>query len=50
LNVDKINELECGNWLCDASDFYKDTGFKVQYSLEEGIDESINWYKKENWL
>ncbi|MFT7161110.1 MAG: UDP-glucose 4-epimerase [Bacteroidia bacterium] len=50
LNVDKINELECGNWLCDASDFYKDTGFKVQYSLEEGIAESINWYKKENWL
>lgn len=50
LNVDKINELECSNWLCDASSFYKDTGFKCQYSLEEGIEESINWYKKENWL
>lgn len=50
LNVDKINELKCSNWLCDSSDFYDDTGFKAQYTLDGGIDETINWYKKENWL
>jgi nucleoside-diphosphate-sugar epimerase len=50
LNVDKINELKCSNWLCDASDFYKDTEFKSGYSLEQGIQETIKWYKKEKWL
>ncbi|MFY0654160.1 MAG: NAD(P)-dependent oxidoreductase [Cyclobacteriaceae bacterium] len=50
LNVDKINELRCSNWLCDSSEFYKETGFETQYSLEQGIQETIDWYKKENWL
>ena len=50
LNIDKINELKCSNWLCDASDFYKDTNYRVQYSLDQGIEETINWYKNENWL
>ena len=50
LNVDKINELKCSNWLCDASSFYLDTDFKVQYTLDKGIEETIKWYKDEKWL
>lgn len=50
LNVEKMNELKSSNWLCDASSFIADTGFQPQYSLEEGIQETTEWYKNNNWL
>jgi len=50
LNIDKINELKCSNWLCDASSFFTDTDFKAQYTLDKGIEETIKWYKNEKWL
>ena len=50
LNVDKVNELKSSNWLCDANPFYNDTGFKAKYSLDGAIEETIKWYKNENWL
>lgn len=50
LNLDKINELKCSNWLCDANSFYTDTDFKAQYTLDKGIEETIKWYKNEKWL
>ncbi len=50
LNIDKVNELQCTNWLCDSSDFYKDTGFRAEYSLEAAVNETIEWYENENWL
>jgi nucleoside-diphosphate-sugar epimerase len=50
LNVEKIKELKCANWLCDASSFHSDMSFIAKYSLEEGILETVNWYKKENWI
>jgi len=50
LNVEKVKELKCANWLCDASSFHIDMNFKANYSLEEGIAETVVWYKKEKWI
>jgi UDP-glucose 4-epimerase len=50
LNIEKIKELKCANWLCDASDFHRDMNFKASYTLEEGIIETVYWYKKEKWI
>ncbi len=50
LNVDKVNELKSSNWICDASDFHSDTNFEAKYTLEQGIEETIAWYKKEKWM
>lgn len=50
LNIEKIKELKCANWLCDASDFHSDMNFKPSYTLEEAIVETTKWYKKENWI
>jgi nucleoside-diphosphate-sugar epimerase len=50
LNLEKIKEIKCANWMCDSKDFYEDLKIEPQYSLEQGIQETIDWYKKENWL
>ncbi|MEO9966397.1 MAG: NAD(P)-dependent oxidoreductase [Reichenbachiella sp.] len=50
LNIEKIKELKCSNWMCDSRDFYKDLALEPNYTLSEGIQETIDWYKKEHWL
>jgi len=50
LNLEKVNELKCGNWVCDAADFYQDMGITPQYTLPQAIGETIDWYKQENWM
>ncbi len=50
LNTEKYKEISQINWLCDSSDLVKDFGFKPEYDLGKGLDETIKWYKKENLL
>ncbi|WP_316847202.1 NAD(P)-dependent oxidoreductase [Pedobacter psychrodurus] len=50
LNVDKIKELTAINWGCDIKNIQKDFGFVPRFGLEQGINETINWYRKNNWL
>lgn len=50
LNVDKIKELTALNWGCDIKNIQNDFGFVPQFGLEKGINETINWYQKNNWL
>jgi len=50
LNVDKIKELTALNWGCDIKNIQNDFGFVPQFGLEQGLDETINWYRKNNWL
>ncbi len=50
LNIEKFKEISQKNWLCDSSDLERDFAFKPQYSLEDAIQETINWYKKEKLL
>ncbi|MEO9806352.1 MAG: NAD(P)-dependent oxidoreductase [Reichenbachiella sp.] len=50
LNIEKIKELKCSNWMCDSRDFYKDLAIEPKYTLYEGIQETIDWYRSEHWL
>jgi len=50
LNTEKYKEISCKNWLCDSSDTVKDFGFKPEYDLKTGVEETIAWYKKEKLL
>lgn len=50
LNIEKVNELEAKSWNCDTSSLVSDLNFSPRYNLERGLMESIEWYKKENWL
>lgn len=50
LNGDKYKIMKQRNWRCDISPAIKELGFTPQYSLEEGVKETIAWYKSEEWL
>jgi nucleoside-diphosphate-sugar epimerase len=50
LNYEKINELSAKNWNCDVKPIQQDLNFKADYDLNEGIKETIAWYKREKWL
>ena len=50
LNDDKYHILSQRNWQCEIEPAIRDFGYAPQWSLEEGVRESINWYKKEGWI
>ncbi|MET0573360.1 MAG: NAD(P)-dependent oxidoreductase [Pedobacter agri] len=50
LNIDKVRELTGMNWTCDIENIKKDLGFSPKYQLKQGLEETIKWYKKNNWL
>lgn len=49
LNRDKANELVL-EWTCSVEKAKKELGYKQTVSLEDGIRETIAWYKRHNWL
>lgn len=50
LNSDKYNIMKQRNWLCDTTPIEKELGFTIDYSLERGTEETMQWYKQEKWL
>lgn len=50
LNLDKFRILKQRNWQCDISPIQRDLGFSPRYSLEQGVKETVAWYKQEKWL
>lgn len=49
-NTDKYKILKQRNWKCDITPIREDLGFVPQYTLKEGLKESIIWYKNKKWL
>ncbi len=47
---EKLNELLAENWGCDISRAKKELGFSPAYNLQSGLEETIGWYRKNNWL
>ena len=50
LNPEKINELVAKNWGCDISRSLNELNYEPQFSLKEGIQNTLIWYKNNNWL
>jgi len=50
LHVDKIAELISQSWNCDTYGIQRDFGFEAEYKLEQGMKETIGWYKDHGWL
>lgn len=50
LNRDKYKIMKQRNWNVDISKAQRDFGFKPRVSLDEGVKESIDWYKEHGWL
>jgi nucleoside-diphosphate-sugar epimerase len=50
LNRQKVNELLPDSWICDTKTFAGEIGFSPDYSLEEAVRETLNWYVDNGWL
>ena len=50
LNSDKYNIMKQRNWLCDTTPIEKELGFTIDYPLQQGTKEMIEWYKQEKWI
>ncbi len=50
INREKLPELMAESWACDISKARTELGFDPQYNLNKGLEETILWYKNNNWL
>lgn len=49
-NSDKYRIMKQRNWGCDITPLKESIGFEPKYKLKEGVEKTIEWYKKEGWL
>lgn len=49
-NMEKVAELTAQNWKCDIEPLRQDYSFQPEYDLENGLKETIRWYKENDWL
>ncbi|MCX7009505.1 MAG: NAD-dependent epimerase/dehydratase family protein [Kiritimatiellaeota bacterium] len=50
LSRDKLNEFVQPAWVCSAARIHEELGFKPEYTLEQGLEETWQWYRKQHWL
>lgn len=49
-NIEKARDFVQRYWTCDVSKAKEQLGYKQQYTLQEGMDRTIAWYKENKWL
>jgi len=49
-NLEKARDFVQQYWICDISKAKKDLGFTQEISLEDGMKQTIDWYKSQKWL
>lgn len=49
-NLDKYREARQPGWLCDGSRLCRELGFAPRVSLEAGMAEAVEGYRREGWL
>ena len=47
---EKVAEAQCMSWTCDCTRAAAELGFQAATSLEEGLAETLAWYKEAGWL
>lgn len=50
LYPERVGELTAQNWACDIQKVVNDLDFKSEYNLQEGLKETLLWYKANKWL
>jgi hypothetical protein len=50
LNLDKAREAVAGSWACSPTLIQQETGFCCERSLEDRINETVDWYVRQGWL
>ncbi|MCE7043244.1 NAD(P)-dependent oxidoreductase [Dyadobacter sp. CY312] len=50
LNQEKIAELTAENWYCSIDKAQKNLGYEPKFGLEDGLKQTLTWYKENKWL
>jgi nucleoside-diphosphate-sugar epimerase len=50
INPDKYKIIKQRNWTCDITSLKEDLGFEASYNLQKGMEETVAWYKDNDWL
>ena len=50
LNSDKLKELTAVNWDCEIEKAKSDLGYHPLFNLNNGLAETLTWYKNNKWL
>jgi nucleoside-diphosphate-sugar epimerase len=50
ISREKVADAACRWWLCDPSRLAREIGFSAQTGIEQGLRESLIWYKGSGWL
>ena len=50
LNLGKFKQMRQRAWIADMKKAKEKLSFQPQYSLQDAIQETLNWYLKHNWL
>jgi nucleoside-diphosphate-sugar epimerase len=50
INRDKVTDLSQSCWGCSIARARRELGYSPRVSLEEGLRETIEWYRREGWL
>ncbi len=50
VNIEKARDGVQKNWLCSPKKAFDELGFKTKLSLEEGVANTIEWYKVNGWM
>lgn len=50
LNKEKMAELTAVNWACSITNAINELGYVPEYNLENGVMQTIKWYKLNNWF
>jgi UDP-glucose 4-epimerase len=50
INREKLHELAAKNWSCDISKAKAELNFNPKFNLEDGLTDSIQWYKANKLL
>ena len=50
LSADKAHEFLAPAWTCSSEAITKDTGWRAEIALEEGLRKTAEWYRERGWL
>jgi nucleoside-diphosphate-sugar epimerase len=50
INFEKARDMVQDYWTCDSSKATRDFGFRQEIGLEEGIRDTVEWYRTQGWL
>ncbi len=50
LDLEKGRDITQAYWICSIEKAKKELGYEQQVSIEQGVEETVRWYREQGWL